>query len=144
MSGGTRLGEVRANRRIVFSGLGALGIAAALAGCGGGDDGGGGGGTEVATGAELAGTSEVPVGGGLILADEKIVITQPTAGEFVAFSAVCTHQGLLVTSVDGDTIRCANHGTSYSAQTGEVEGGPAPSGLEKVEITVEGDTILAA
>jgi Rieske Fe-S protein len=136
------LGEVRANRRIVFSGLGAIGVAAALAGCAGSE--GGSTKTKVTAGTELAATSEVPVGGGIILADEKVVITQPTAGTYDAFSAVCTHQGLLVTSVDNGTIHCANHGSSYSAATGAVEGGPAPSALAKVAIKVDGDKILAA
>ncbi|GAA4097309.1 Rieske (2Fe-2S) protein [Nocardioides kongjuensis] len=137
------LGEVRASRRIVFSGLGALGVAAALAGCAG-SGGSSSTKTKVSAGTELATTSEVPVGGGIILADQKVVITQPTAGQYDAFSAVCTHQGLLVTSVDNGTIHCANHGSSYSATTGAVEGGPAPSALAKVEIKVEGDKILAA
>lgn len=137
------LGEVRTSRRIVFSGLGAIGVATALAGCAGGD-GGGSSEAKVEAGAELATTSEVPVGGGIILADEKVVLTQPTEGTFEAFTAVCTHQGLLVTSVDDGTIQCANHGSSYSASTGEVEGGPAGSALAKVAITVEGDKILAA
>ncbi|HWJ08115.1 MAG TPA: Rieske (2Fe-2S) protein [Nocardioides sp.] len=132
------------HRRIVFAGLGALGVAAALAGCAGSDDDGGGAAPKVDAGAELARTSEVPVGGGIILTEQKLVITQPTEGTFKAFTAVCTHQGLLVTSVEGDTILCANHGSSYSAATGEVEGGPAPSGLSTVEIDVQDDRILAA
>ena len=136
------LGEVRASRRIVFSGLGALGVAAALAGCAGGD--GDAAKTKVSAGTELATKSEVPVGGGIILADQKVVITQPTEGTFDAFSAVCTHQGLLVTSVEDGVIHCANHGSSYSASTGDVEGGSAPSALAKVELTFDGDKILAA
>lgn len=131
------------HRRIVFSGLGALGVAAALAGCAGSDDDGGSK-PAVDAGAELATTSEVPVGGGIILTDQKLVITQPTEGTFKAFTAVCTHQGLLVTSVEDGTIMCANHGSSYSAESGEVEGGPAPSALASVEIDVQGDKILAA
>lgn len=145
----------------MFHGLGALGVAAVLAGCGGsGDDesGGGGGGTgggglgssdgggdrgEGTSGA-LATTDEVPVGGGLILADAGIVITQPAEGEFKAFSAVCTHQGNTVTSVEDGVIHCDFHGSAYSAESGEVEGGPAPSPLPEIEIKVEGDQIVTA
>ncbi len=134
------LGEVRANRRIVFHGLGALGVAAALAGCGGGDDGDGDG--DVASGTQLTTTDEVPVGGGVVLTDQKIVVTQPTEGEFKAFTAVCTHQQLLVTSVAEGTIHCANHGSSYDAATGEVAGGPAPAALTEVAIKLDGAKIL--
>lgn len=132
------------SRRIVFHGLGALGVAVALAGCGGGGDG-----ADSATetpdaGTSLAAIADVPVGGGLILGDQKIVLTQPTEGEFKAFTAVCTHEGNTVTSVEEGTIACSFHGSSYSAETGEVEGGPAPSALAEVPITVDGDQIVAA
>jgi Rieske Fe-S protein len=131
----------RPTRRIVFHGLGALGVAAALAGCAGDDESGGG---EPDAGTELATTSEVPVGGGLILGDQQIVITQPTEGDFVAFSAVCTHAANTVTSVEDGVIECAAHGSSFSAATGAVEGGPASSALPQVQIDVQGDKILAA
>lgn len=131
------------SRRIVFSGLGAIGVAAALAGCGGGDSDEGSD-PSVESGAELVATSEVPVGGGIVLTDEKILVTQPTEGDFKAFTAVCTHQSLLVTSVADGTIKCDNHGSSYSAETGEVAGGPAPSALATVAIEVKDGKILAA
>ncbi|WP_141013198.1 Rieske (2Fe-2S) protein [Nocardioides sambongensis] len=132
--------DVRASRRIVFQGLGALGVAVALAGCGGGESEA----PEVEAGTELATTDEVPVGGGVVLTEEKVVLTQPTDGEFKAFTAVCTHQGLTVTSVDGDTIRCSHHGSAYSATSGEVTGGPATQALAEVAIEVDGDRILSA
>lgn len=134
--------EVRVPRRIVFSGLGALGVAVALAGCAGGEDGGGK--PEVAAGDELTTTDQVPVGGGIVLTEAKVVVTQPSAGTFEAFTAVCTHQGLTVTSVADGRIQCAHHGSSYSISTGEVEGGPAPSALASVAIKQDGKRILAA
>ncbi len=137
----TGLGGVRANRRIVFHGLGALGVAVALAGCAG-DDGADGDDEEVVSGAELTTTGEVPVGGGIVLTDQKVVVTQPAEGEFKAYTAVCTHQQLLVTSVEDGVIHCANHGSEYDAATGDVTRGPAPSALAAVEIKVEGDKIL--
>ncbi|WP_435768619.1 Rieske (2Fe-2S) protein [Nocardioides sp. SYSU DS0651] len=131
----------RTSRRIIFSGLGALGVAAALAGCagdGGDDD------AAAEPGTELAATSEVPVGGGVVLTDQKVVLTQPSEGQFKAFTAVCTHQQLTVTSVADGEIRCANHGSSFSAETGEVQGGPAPSALEEVAIEVRDGRIVRA
>jgi Rieske Fe-S protein len=139
------------SRRIVFHGLGALGVAVALAGCAGssdssgGTDGTGGGTSPTAKAGEgLAKTSDIPVGGGVILTDQKIVITQPSEGEFKAFTAVCTHQGFTVTSVSDGVILCNHHGSQYSAATGEVEGGPAPAPLAAVAIKVKGDEIVAA
>ena len=51
-------------------------------------------------GKDLAATSDVPVGGGAIFSDEKVVVTQPTEGTFKAFTAVCTHQGCVVSNVE--------------------------------------------
>lgn len=130
------------SRRIAFQGLGALGTAVALAGCSSGDDTATDEGPAPDAGTELATTSEVPVGGGLILADEKIVITQPSEGEFKAFTAVCTHQSCLVASVD-ETINCTCHGSKYSIEDGSVQGGPAPSSLATVAINVDGDKIVS-
>ncbi|MGI9156451.1 MAG: Rieske (2Fe-2S) protein [Marmoricola sp.] len=140
--------EFRPSRRIVFNGLAALGVAAALAGCGSNTGGAGNDSGASATlpkaGTKLASTSEIPVNGGLILPDQKVVITQPAAGQFKAFTAVCTHQGFLVTSVDGSRITCSHHGSEYSSTTGAVEQGPAPAALSAIMVTVRGGSVLAA
>jgi Rieske Fe-S protein len=147
--------EPRPTRRIVFHGLGALGVAVALAGCGSdntgstkpADDPSGGSDSSdsgSAAGKVLATTSEVPVDGGVILPDDKIVITQPTKGTFLAFSAVCTHQGFTVTSVENGTIMCNHHGSQYDAATGAVKQGPAQASLKKVNVVVKGTKIVAA
>jgi Rieske Fe-S protein len=92
----------------------------------------------------LASTSDIPVGGGKILADKKIVITQPQAGSFDAFTAVCTHQGCIVNSVSGGTINCPCHGSKFSIANGSVVNGPAPSPLAPVSIEVQGTSIVQA
>lgn len=89
-------------------------------------------------------TSDVPVGGGTILGDAKVVVTQPTAGTYKAFTAVCTHQGCTVASVSGGSINCACHGSVFSATDGSVTKGPASSPLAPVTVTVSGDTITLA
>ena len=95
-------------------------------------------------GAALASTSDVPVGGCLVVPDAKIVLTQPTEGDFKAFTAVCTHQGCLVeTSSDGE-IPCPCHGSTFSLEDGSPVSGPASSPLAAVEITVKGDAISLA
>jgi Rieske Fe-S protein len=140
------------SRRAVLA-AGSAGAVAALAGCktyGGGEDpppeepASGGPGTV------LASTGEVEVGGGLILPDLGLVVTQPTAGTFKAFSAVCTHQGCLVSSVSDGTINCPCHGSQFSVQDGSVvrqaSGTSAQQQppLSETAITVEGDSIALA
>ena len=60
-------------------------------------------------GAALASTSDVPVGGCFVVAASKIVLTQPTEGDFKAFTAVCTHQGCIVESSTEGEIPCPCH-----------------------------------
>ena len=97
----------------------------------------GGSGTTVAT-------SGVPVGGGIVLQDKQVVITQPSAGTFKAFTAVCTHQGCIVAQVAEGTITCPCHMGQFSATDGSVQGGPPPAPLAEVAITVSGTTITLA
>jgi Rieske Fe-S protein len=89
-------------------------------------------------------TEDIEVGGGAVFADEEVVVTQPTEGEFKCFTAICTHQGCLVATVSGGTINCDCHGSKYSIEDGAVEEGPASFPLEEVPITVDGDQISLA
>ena len=100
-------------------------------------------GTSASAGTVVASTADIPVGGGTIFADEKVVVTQPTAGEFKAFNTTCTHQGCPVTLVT-DTIDCLCHGSEYSLEDGSVVAGPAPRPLAVVDIAVKGDKITLA
>ena len=96
------------------------------------------------SGAALASTSDVPVGGCFVVADSKIVLTQPTEGDFKAFTAVCTHQGCLVESSTEGDIPCPCHGSKFSLDDGSPQSGPASSPLAAVQITVDGDSITQA
>lgn len=95
-------------------------------------------------GEALASTSDVPVGGCFVVAAAKVVVTQPTEGDFKAFSAVCTHQGCAVESSTDGEIPCPCHGSRFSLEDGAPVSGPAPSPLSAVEITVDGDSITLA
>jgi Rieske Fe-S protein len=90
----------------------------------------------------LGTTDHVPVGGGVILADRQIVLTQPTAGVIKAFTAVCTHQGCTVSSIEGDLIVCPCHGSRYHLNDGSVANGPAPRPLAPIAVTVSGTDIV--
>ncbi|MEU6625428.1 Rieske (2Fe-2S) protein [Streptomyces litmocidini] len=124
-------------RRTVVAAAGGAGLAAALAACGSGADDKG----AAPEGTVLARTGDIPVGGGKILADKGLVITQPKAGEFKAFSSKCTHQGCAVSSVKDGVIVCPCHQSHFDISDGSVKSGPAPSPLPPEPIQVVGEEI---
>ncbi len=79
--------------------------------------------------------------GGYILSN-GLIITRYNATTFTALSATCTHNGCTVyynpTSM---AITCPCHGGTFDANTGNVLGGPPPSGLTKYSVSKSG-TIL--
>jgi Rieske Fe-S protein len=95
-----------------------------------------------ASGTLLGQTSDIPVGGGMVFTDAKVVVTQPTKGVFKGFSAVCTHVGCLCNQVADGTIDCPCHGSKFTITTGAVVAGPAPSPLPAAPITVTDGKIL--
>ncbi|MET7394439.1 Rieske (2Fe-2S) protein [Dactylosporangium sp. NPDC005572] len=121
------------------TGGGAGGTTGADAGAGASTGNGGGGG-----GTGFAKTSDIPVGGGKVFENEKIVVTQPTAGTFKCFTAICTHAGCVVGDVSGGTINCPCHGSKFKVADGSVAGGPAKKALAAVAIKVDGDAIKKA
>lgn len=88
-------------------------------------------------------TGDVPVGGGVVLDESAVVVVQPEAGTFLAFTAVCPHQGCLVSSVANNEIVCPCHDSIFSAVDGSVIQGPALQGLASAAITVDGENITA-
>jgi Rieske Fe-S protein len=88
--------------------------------------------------------ADIPVGGGKVFEATKIVVTQPKAGEFKAFSAICTHKGCTVAGVANGTITCPCHGSTYDAATGAVTGGPAPAPLPAKSVKVSGGSITVS
>jgi nitrite reductase/ring-hydroxylating ferredoxin subunit len=94
----------------------------------------------------VAKITDIPIGSGKKVDVEgvPILITQPRAGEFRGFSAVCTHAGYVMNNMANSEIKCDNHGALYSADDGSVISGPAPRALGKVEFTVDGDDILVS
>ena len=84
----------------------------------------------------VASTADIPVGGGLVVAKDNIVVTQPAAGKFKAFSAVCPHVGCLLDKVENGTIDCPCHGSTFRISDGGVVTGPATQPLTPVAVTV--------
>jgi len=134
---------------------GAAGLAVALTACGS-DNGssdssntqaganassGGGSGSGSGGGTALAKTSDIPEGGGKIFKEQSVVVTQPAAGTFKAFSTKCPHQGCAVSSIANGIIHCPCHGSEFSVEDGSVKKGPATTGLSTQKVTVSGDSI---
>jgi Rieske Fe-S protein len=111
---------------------------------GGGNGAGGGGGASGGKGTALVATASVPVGGGKILSDPNVVVTQPTKGEFKAFSSICTHMSCPVSQIQNGLIMCPCHGSEYKISDGSVVAGPAPRPLPPVKIKVSGGQVLQA
>ncbi len=84
--------------------------------------------------------TDVAVGGGKIGSD--FVVTQPTAGDFKAFSNVCTHQGCLVNKIANGTIDCPCHRSVYSIKDGSVISGPAPKPLPAKTVPASGANLV--
>ena len=88
--------------------------------------------------------ADIPVGGGKVFEALKVVVTQPTAGDFKAFSAVCTHQGCTVTGVKDGAITCPCHGSSFDIATGAPTNGPATAPLPAKTVSVGADGITVS
>ena len=81
--------------------------------------------------------AEVPVGTAkqFKAGDSTVIVAQPTEGEFVAYSARCTHQGGNVQVIEGMTLRCPLHGAEYDATDGSNTLPPAPRPLDAIPVT---------
>lgn len=70
------------------------------------------------------------------------VVLQPSPGEFVALSVVCTHLGCIVQWQENENLfLCPCHAGRFAAD-GTVISGPPPEPLESFPVTLEGDQIL--
>jgi Rieske Fe-S protein len=92
----------------------------------------------------LVQTSQVPVGGGVVLFKKGYVVTQPTKGTFHGFSTICTHAGCQVGAVYGGTIDCPCHGSKFSITDGAVVHGPARIPLPSKGIAVKSGWVVKA
>jgi Rieske Fe-S protein len=151
-------GQGGGSRRTLLVGAAAVGASVVLAACGddGPDNGGQPGGTtapgtaapgrSAQTGGPVVLTtvSDVPVGGGKIFAEKGVVVTQPAAGTFKGFSAICTHQSCPLANVDAGTINCTCHGSRFSIEDGTPKNGPATRPLAPKDVRIDGDKIVLA
>jgi nitrite reductase/ring-hydroxylating ferredoxin subunit len=116
---------------------------------GGGSDGGSqasSGGDAQAGGVAIASESEVAPGSAYKFKDSgnPAVLVHLKSGDFVAYSAVCTHQGCTV-AYKGGKLACPCHGSVFDPAKGaEVVAGPAPTPLPEIPVKVEGGEVVRA
>ncbi|NUR29041.1 MAG: Rieske (2Fe-2S) protein [Catenulispora sp.] len=145
-------------RRAMFAGVGAVGAAALLAACSDGSS------MPTASSSSAAPTASEPetepstdpsedapagdavkvsaagiaVGGGKIFNDQGVVVTQPTAGTYKAFTNLCSHQQCPLAGVSGGTINCNCHFSKFSIKDGSVVSPPATEGLKEYPVKANG------
>ena len=124
-------------------GLGVVGVAGSTA-CGGSD-----GGEEVARGHAIAKESDLAPGSALAFTDaatgRPCVLVRLKGGEFVAYSAECTHQGCTVAyrAKGQGYLGCPCHGSVFDpVNGGEVVSGPADEPLPRMRIEVRDGRIF--
>ena len=122
---------------------------------GGGNSGGGGsdggsqkssGGDAKAGGTAIAGESEVAPGSAVKFKDSgnPAFLVHLDNGDFVAYSAICTHQGCTVDYKDGN-LACPCHGSVFDPANGAaVIAGPAPRPLPEIPVKVGGGEVVRA
>ncbi len=92
----------------------------------------------------LGAASDVPVKGASQFTDpvtgDPGLVLQPTAGDFVAFDAICPHAGCTVQfAQSSDIIVCPCHGSEFNARTGALVRGPATRGLTPITVALGSD-----
>ena len=155
---GTALGVGAACASLVACGGGSSGGGSGGGDSGGGNSGGGnyGGGSDggskkssggdAAGGTAIASESEVAPGSSIKFKDsgEPAVLVHLDNGDFVAYSAVCTHQGCTV-AYQGGELACPCHGSVFDPADGAaVVTGPATSPLPKIPVKVQGGEVVRA
>ena len=120
---------------------------------GGGDSGGSGGGSKKSSGGgagaggtAIASESEVAPGSALKFEDSgnPAFLVHLDNGDFVAYSAICTHQGCTVAYKDGN-LACPCHGSVFDPANGaSVVAGPAQRPLPEIPVKVRGNEVVKA
>lgn len=73
-----------------------------------------------------------------------VIVSQPSSGEYKAFSTVCTHQGCQVQVQDSNRIVCPCHGSEFAVSDGSVVHGPAESPLASYPVQVKGGKLFVS
>jgi len=97
---------------------------------------------------EIAKAADVPVGSVFAFQDPQggpAFLLQPTAGTFLAYSGICTHNGCTVGYDESAAeFACPCHGARFEVATGEPVQGPAQRPLTKIAVAESGGVISYA
>ena len=156
---GTALG-VGAASASMLAACGGGGESDGESGGGSGSESGGGSGENAAGSTKSGGSKETQASGGQAIAKasavapgsavefkdsgQPAVLVHLDSGDFVAYSAVCTHQGCTV-AYRGGQLACPCHGSIFDPANGAaVVSGPARRPLPEVPVEVSGGDVLRA
>jgi nitrite reductase/ring-hydroxylating ferredoxin subunit len=139
-----------ASRRAVIGGFVGVGVGVPLLAACGSDDSSSDSSAGTSGGTTSSGpigkTSDVPVGGAKIYTAEKVMVSQPTSGDFKAFSTVCTHEGCAIKQLNEaeKEIECNCHHSKFSITDGSVKQGPAKKPLSELKVAVSGQDVTVS
>jgi nitrite reductase/ring-hydroxylating ferredoxin subunit len=88
----------------------------------------------------LAATTDVPVGGGIVVAG--VLVVQPSSGTFKAFDASCPHRGVLVAAPKDGVSTCPAHHSTFAIADGARTSGPATKGLTEIPVSVKENNVV--
>jgi cytochrome b6-f complex iron-sulfur subunit len=94
----------------------------------------------------IASASDVAPGSAVTFknAGSPAVLVHLDNGDFVAYSAICTHQGCTVAYKNGQ-LACPCHGSVFDPADGAaVVAGPAPKPLPEIPVKVQGGDVVKA
>ena len=147
----TQTGEGVSRRTVLLAGTGTALGGVVLTACGNHDgpadtsaSASSGGGRDASGSRTLTKVADIPVGGAVSATGTDggpVIVSQPSAGKVVAFSAICTHMGCTVAPAR-NILKCPCHGSTYNLATGKNTGGPAPRPLARIPVKVEGGDVV--
>ena len=84
--------------------------------------------------------SALAVKGGYVIS-QGVIVAKTITGEYIAVSAVCTHQGVNVQfQSSNNRFHCPSHGANFNTN-GTVQNGPANSPLTKFNTSLSGNML---
>ncbi|MEU5364452.1 Rieske (2Fe-2S) protein [Streptomyces sp. NPDC005925] len=136
-------GRPSPSRRTVLRGAALTPVAGtALAACGPGDDEGALPTTPTAP-VELGAPEEIAEGSPVLYREQHVVVSRAGDGSLKAYSAVCTHGGCAIGTLEGKKLVCVCHGSEFDATTGEVLHSPARRPLVALDVREENGRVVA-